>query len=182
MPGSVTEASRPARARGFSVLSAFSPGPVAMTLFESNSTAHRRQLELVEGFLEAVTALDLAAASAMLDRFRADLGAHMEVEESAVLPAALGLDIDPVLLRQIDGDHRLLERCLGKVGTVLGTLAREPAPRRALVRSLGALNRLLELVEHHTLREEALYRALDRALEATVRDRLASRLGGDQAE
>lgn len=149
-----------------------------MTLFEINSTVHRRQLELVEGFLEAATDLDLDDAPVLLEQFRADLEAHMEVEESAVLPAAVALDLDPVLLRQLDGDHRLLERCLGRVETVLGALAEEPAPRRALVRSLGTLNRLRELLEHHTLREEALYQALDRALEAQVRDRLASRLGG----
>lgn len=154
------------------------------TATAANEAVHALLLEACEQFLEAVTRLDDEAMRARLARFTAQLDRHMRFEEDVAV--VLLLDLAPESadeIARIEGDHRILVRCVAAARRLMDELAVSDAPRRTLVRRLGELNRLREVLEHHTLREsEHFYPLLDRRLDEPTRRDLAMRLDGQCAE
>lgn len=147
-------------------------------LVAANERAHAAQLEAYDDFLEALTRLDFLAVMRALDRFRTLLRDHLALEEGEVMPLARSLSAELAgELERIDGDHRILVRSLAAACDALGEIRRAPAPRRALVRRLGVVQRPREVLEHHGLRETArLYPLLDDELGPATALALARRI------
>jgi hemerythrin superfamily protein len=140
------------------------------TLVDVNRTIHGVLDATYLDFLEALFAADLESARAHLGRFVDELYAHMEIEESAVLPrfAALGpVDDDPNALAKIEGDHLILRRTLSAVVETVASLdAHDERRGRALAARIDVLSRLKGILEHHSTREERdLYPRLDALLD-----------------
>jgi iron-sulfur cluster repair protein YtfE (RIC family) len=137
-----------------------------------NEAHHAWQEERLLEFVEHLTLLDWAAAEATLARFVAQLEEHMALEEERVLPLFKRViedeppaGMDPVLvIKQVDGDHVILTRTLGRVRDALEQ-AREANTRRHLVRELDTFLLMRRVLEHHTSREQRdLYPHLDERL------------------
>jgi iron-sulfur cluster repair protein YtfE (RIC family) len=142
--------------------------------------------EQLEGRLlaayDAITALAFEEARAAWEDFLTRLEAHMRFEDEQMLPALqavlLARDETEVLAKQIDGDHRILERTRDKVSAALARLERaEGDRRRAMVLELDTCLLMRRVLEHHTERETRLaYPLLDEALDEDTRAGLAAGL------
>lgn len=152
--------------------------PSGQPLTAANAREHASQLERYERFLEAATCLDFAAMSTHIEGFADALGRHMQFEEEEVLKSFREHCPDRrAEIARIEGDHRILLRVMDSVRLVLRDLAAADEPRRTLVRRLGVLDRLRDVLEHHTLRESTrLYPFLDQALPVEIRDVLCRRM------
>lgn|SRR5690606_23690992 len=154
------------------------------TLTAANEVVHERLLADYDGFLEALTSLDLEAARIRLDAFERRLLPHMELEDGEVNERFRVLDGDPdAELRRLAGDHAIIRRGLDKVRAALVALGGSPEPRRELVRRLGVFSRLRDVLEHHTVRESTrIYPRLDEVLAPGARRELVGKLLGSAGE
>lgn len=128
-----------------------------MELEAVNDRWHGILKEHYHGFLERLTALELAQAAAEFAAFRALLETHVDFEERIIdaLPAARGVPVEK--RRLVAADHLILRRLLKKVSEALTTVAAAAEPRRQLVRSLNEFLRLANVLAHHDLRERQEY-------------------------
>ncbi|MCC6624166.1 MAG: hypothetical protein IT385_23145 [Deltaproteobacteria bacterium] len=125
-----------------------------------HARAHEAVIEACLAFAEALTTLDLARARAAWEAFLARFGAHADVEEGLVFPAATGLELPPKAdLAMLARDHALLRQVISDLAALLDLLdATRPEARRALlVRHLDPVVRLHRALEHHGEREDRLF-------------------------
>ena len=126
-----------------------------------------------------VVGLEFGRALEELGAFERELRAHMEAEETFVLPLyrervgkVLGGDPDLFML-----EHRNILRNLEAAKESLEKMARDPAAgRRQAHEFLDREWMLLHLLEHHDLREKnTLYPKLDEVLSEREREELLAR-------
>ncbi len=143
-----------------------------------NRRVHAGLEELLMRALEALTALDLAAARTEFARFAGALRLHARLEDEVVVPAYAALGDHPRGggPELFNADHLSLRKVLDQCEVELDALGPTPG-RRAMVRALPTLLRARSVLEHHDLREERfLYVRLDaeltRPAAAALRDAL----------
>lgn len=142
-----------------------------ITLTERNRQVHADHEECFVRFLEALTALQLEEARALLDDYSASLLRHLDSEERLVLPAfrdvhaAADKSQDPTPAH-VEGDHKILRRTLAKATAALAALEQGPSLRRDMVLALDSFLLVRRVQEHHDAREQRLmYPLLDRHLD-----------------
>ncbi len=148
------------------------------SLVAANERNHEFQTACYECFLVALTGLEYSEAEQALTGFEAMLLQHMELEDEEILPRFIRIKAASArCLSQVEGDHWILLRTLEKVKNVFEEIRKADSPRYILVRSLGVLNRLKEVLDHHTLREgQYIYPLLDESLDPTDTEYLVQRL------
>lgn len=146
-----------------------------MKLVDVNRAVHHELDAALVRTGAAVMARDTARARALLDAFVARLSAHMQVEDSAVLPryAAHAQDTGAGAPKHVASDHLILAKHLERCVAVLAALPDEPTVREAFL-ALDPLLKLHGTLEHHDEREERfVYPLLDLALDDHARAALA---------
>lgn len=132
-------------------------------LTDTNARAHAAFDDSYLDLLEAFTACDYSAALAVFHDLNSQLQAHLEFEESQLLP--LLADGQPGMVRLISSDHLIIERLLKSITIVLAELINTRPPRRSMLCHLPLMVRLGAVLEHHTEREQqTLYPLLDEHL------------------
>ena len=149
-----------------------------LSLTEANQSVHAVHLEAYEQFLEAATEIDETSMRPRFDTFVEFLINHIEFENNEITPLARNVwpegraEIDLV-----DGDHHILLRTIHAVRRCVDEVVIANRPRRKLVRNLGVLNRMRDVLEHHTLRESnQIYPRLDERLSESEAAMLTRRL------
>ena len=135
--------------------------PASMRLVDANQQAHLRLEATLFRLLDTSTRGDMSSARTALATLRAQITAHVAVEDAHTLPAleALGLG---KLGRIVDGDHRVLHRSMDAVEALLAPLPDGEDGRAAVLRSIETLSKLKTVLEHHGVREqEDVYPRLD---------------------
>ncbi|MFZ9887965.1 MAG: hypothetical protein ACO3JL_10725, partial [Myxococcota bacterium] len=142
-----------------------------LTLTERNRQVHESHDALYVRFLEALTALELDEARALLNEYAVCLEGHLETEERMVMPlfrelhAGLGDTQDPIPTH-VEGDHKILRRSLAKAMATMTSLEQGAWLRRDMVHSLESFLLLRRVQEHHDAREQRLvYPVLDQQLD-----------------
>jgi len=139
-------------------------------LTAANTRVHGEIDEALLRVLEAATALDADGLRESWSRFVSLHEVHVAFEEGEVFPLYAGLDAHP----RGGGpdlfvaDHVSLGKVAAAAADALGAILDAGAGRlgrRVMVKHLGPLIRLRNVLEHHTLREE---RFLYPRLEATL--------------
>src|SRR5690606_4208633 len=119
------------------------------TLTAANEVVHERLLADYDGFLEALTSLDLEAARIRLDAFERRLLPHMELEDGEVNERFRVLDGDPdAELRRLAGDHAIIRRGLDKARAALHPRGGTPHPPREPGRRLRVFSRVPDALAH----------------------------------
>lgn len=160
---------------------------------------HRDMEQLFAFHQEALVCGDFGLAARYLALYRSALRLHIQQEDALVLPRYRAFEARyPWPARVYDGEHRKLERHLGRCVTRFATLCRAPS-LGGVIDLLDAEKSLKHLSEHHHQREEeslfpALHENLGRdevkdleerfqrewralyAARSTLRDRLRRRL------
>jgi hypothetical protein len=132
------------------------------TLVDQHRAVHALLEERLWQALEALVLRDRAAAAAAFSSFARLLAKHMAFEDVAVLPryAPHAPADGPGRLDHVQGDHVILKRHVEDIGGWLAALPADAALRTILA-GLPALYRILQVLEHHTLREERVYGAIE---------------------
>jgi iron-sulfur cluster repair protein YtfE (RIC family) len=135
--------------------------------FMSLLEVHGQLEELFLQHQEALVALDIPRARALLERYRRALEVHMRDEDELLLPLyerAGAAPRGPVEL--FSGEHEKIRRQLTRFFSLLDELAQAVTPR-GVVALITDQALFKGLMEHHDLRErELLYPTLDRAVES----------------
>jgi hemerythrin-like domain-containing protein len=148
------------------------PLPSPAGRFADLAGAHRALEEAFLQHQEALLSLELAQATAGLERYAAGLRRHLEAEEALLLPPFTALyaaaaargerwrGADPELFRL---EHaRLLALLDGVRGALAALTPGAPRLKRAVLALLEQEGTLRHLAHHHELREEThLFPALD---------------------
>lgn len=144
------------------------------TLCTTHDEVHLRLEERVWRTIEALIALDPAAAVGHFREFADGLDTHMTIEDQLVIPAwrPLAPADGPGRVDHLEGDHVVLVRL---VAEIRGFLA-DATDLRTILKRLPAVYRLLGVMEHHTMREERVYRTLESTLPSDAREHLTGRL------
>ncbi len=109
-------------------------------------------------FLETLTALNFAAAEQSLKEFSRLLFRHMTVEDDRIMPVYMEMvPEEESYISQMEGDHRILMRVMGKAKTAFLEIRESPNPRSVLVRHLAVFVRVQSVLEHHTERENTIF-------------------------
>lgn len=133
---------------------------------------HRLLEERVWRTLEALVRLDGASARLAFGELAEALDEHMRVEDQLVIPAwrPLAPTEGPGRVDHLEGDHVVLVRLTREIAGFLP----EPMDLRTTLQRLPSVYRLLGVLEHHTVREEAVYRALEERLPSDARGTLTA--------
>lgn len=147
---------------------------MAPTLCTVHDEVHLRLEERVYRTLEALIALDPASAVRHFREFSEGLALHMAIEDELVIPAwRPHAPVDgPGRADHLEGDHVVLVRLMGEIQGFLG----EPVDLRTILKRLPSVYRLLGVMEHHTMREERVYRFLEGSLPSDACEHLTARL------
>jgi len=146
------------------------------SLAEDNERIHDALEDKLLGFYESVTALAWDEAKTRWEAWKTAFLKHFHFEDAELMPrlealVAQHLPPDDKLDRQVDGDHKILERTIAKIDVALAARSATPDDRRALVRDLDTFLLLRRVLEHHTLRETRhAYPLLEEHLPSADRD------------
>ncbi len=137
-----------------------------------HDAVHRLLEERVWRTLEALVVQDGARARGEFGEFAAALHEHMAVEDRLVIPAwrPLAPTDGPGRVDHLEGDHVVLVRLVSEISGFLP----EPMDLRATLQRLPSVYRLLGVLEHHTVREESVYRVLEERLPDEARATLTA--------
>ncbi len=134
------------------------PAEQSVDLVQTNVFVHQAIDAHYIHFLEALTALDFAAAEQSLEEFSRLLFRHMTVEDDRIVPVYMEtVPEEESYLSQIEGDHRVLVRVMEKAKTAFLEVRGSPNPRSVLVRHLTIFVRVQNVLEHHTERENTIF-------------------------
>jgi len=127
---------------------------------------------------EALVALDVPRARALLERYERALLAHMRDEDELLLPLYERAGAAPRGPAELfSGEHEKIKRQLARFFVRLDELAQAVSPR-GVVALITDQALYKGLMEHHDLRErELLYPTLDRAVPSEERIAWLTRLG-----
>ena len=119
-----------------------------------NSRIHLVIHELALEMLEAVTALDLDSADALLQQLQRAHHLHARAEEAEVLPRYQQLGPFPrgAAPELVEADHWMVEKSLAAAERGIRALRVRPV-RRFLIEHLDAFLRVKHVLEHHDARE-----------------------------
>ena len=126
-------------------------------LLELHGRVHEALREDLLTAIEALVSQNLPEARAIFERFDRRLSLHMRFEDDLVLPryAAHAPSEGAGRLEHIEGDHTVLLRHVERTLVILDDLeSGAPALLREIMLSLDTPLRLLNTLEHHTLREQ----------------------------
>lgn len=153
-------------------------------LTERNREIHKRQDDLLLDTYEACTRLKFKTAQRLLGDFEADLFAHMHYEETKVFihyENDKSQDPKDLLVKQCEGDHKILKRSLASAKALLEKLEKtdETRKRRELVANFDELLRVRRVLEHHTAREcRDLYPRLEIVVDLSEQKHMVESLNG----
>ncbi|MCC7074485.1 MAG: hemerythrin domain-containing protein [Deltaproteobacteria bacterium] len=145
---------------------------MAPSLAVVHDALHRLLEERVWRTLEALVTQDGARARCAFEEFATALDEHMGVEDLLVIPAwrPLAPRDGPGRVDHLEGDHVVLVRLVREISAFLP----EPMDLRTTLQRLPSVYRLLGVLEHHTVREDAVYRALEERLASEDRATLTA--------
>ena len=135
-----------------------------MELTEANAAAHAVLERLLMEMIEAAVDGHVGTAQERCARLREAFESHLVAEEAHTLPLLRELGGPLVkLARIVDGDHRIVDRSLEAVATMLAEAGPDGTDaRRAVLPRLEVLSKLKTVLEHHGVREqEDIYPPLD---------------------
>ena len=151
-------------------------------LTTANARVHEEIEDALLSFLEGITALDDAHATAAWDRFLAAFERHARFEEAEIFPRYEDLGPRPrgQGLELFEADHVSLNKVIRAAVSAIAMIREATTDkRRVMITQLGALLRVRNILEHHTLREERfLYPALEASLPHSAQATLATALTG----
>ncbi|MBI1945651.1 MAG: hemerythrin domain-containing protein [Deltaproteobacteria bacterium] len=133
---------------------------------------HRLLEERVWRTLESLVVLDGEQARRHFRLFSEALDQHMAVEDRLVIPAwrPLAPTQGPGRVDHLEGDHVVLVRLTAEIAGFLP----EQADLRTTLQRLPSVYRLLGVLEHHTVREQTVYRVLEERLPTEARAELTA--------
>ena len=147
-----------------------------MTSFLALIEIHESLNELFLSHQEALLAADMPVAIARLTEYEQRLRAHMNDEESLLLPIYERAGRIPGgAVEFFTGEHRKMLEMLARIREQLARIEAEPTPRDR-IRIFDEESKYKMLNEHHDQREQnILYPTLDRVTNDTERADLVSR-------
>lgn len=134
-------------------------------LLQANQRWHQSLDDGYQGFLESLTALELADAGQQWRQFRQSLQTHIAFEQQHIEP--LAVDWEDNIHKLIQSDHLILQRLIPRLDKALQAIEQSPQARSELVNRLDGFIKMRNVLAHHDLREmEQLYSVLDQQLNA----------------
>lgn len=152
----------------------------SVPLSEANQRWHQFLDDGYQGFLESLTALELATARHQWQQFKQSLSTHIEFEQQHIEP--LAQDWEDNIHKLIQADHRILNRLMPRLDKALDTIEQSAKPRSQLVHSLDSFIKMRNVLVHHDQREmEYLYPMLDQKLDIKQTLKLAEAMDTQRA-
>lgn len=128
---------------------------------------HTRYLAFMHDVLVALVDKDARRARESLAALESELWPHIEREEQQLLPQLMDLlpEDGPLAARNVEADHRLIERVVDEVRGLLAQLPDAPTAD-LVVGVLPVVYRLRGALEHHAQRERNVWPRLDEVVSA----------------